>query len=192
MDTLPVASAVAARGGHDAIEAGPAGSRREALRALLGGVGGLVIAAAVPAIAEAALDEDWRLCSKCRGLVSNDRPCPAGGNHREVMSTLYALYYGSDPPPNHEAGWRWCYECSLLTYQGLGPCPATGGAHVPVSDPYFVEFNQPPESDEAGGWRYCPKCNMLFRPTRRRRGACPAGGRHKSYPGYKYNVYKAP
>jgi hypothetical protein len=179
-------------GGHGAEEASPAGTRREALRALLGGAAGLTLAGAVPAPAEAALDADWRLCSKCRGLVSNDRACPAGGNHREVMSTLYALYYGSNPPPSHEAGWRWCYECSLLTWQGRGPCPATGAAHVPVSDPYYVEYNQPPESNEAGGWRYCYQCEGLFRPKGRKRGVCPAGGRHKSTNSYKYNVYKAP
>ena len=190
MDTRPVASAVAASG----LGASLAGSRRQALRALLGGVGGLALTGAVPAIAEAALDADWRLCRKCRGIVggSASRPCPAGGEHRVVEAAVYALYYGSDPPPSHEAGWYWCYECGLLTYQGFGPCPATGDAHVPVSDPYHVEFNQPPEPDEVGGWRYCFKCETLFRPKGRKRGVCPIGGRHRGSADFKYNVYKAP
>jgi hypothetical protein len=190
MDTRPVAPPVSALG----IGAGPAGSRRQALRALLGGVGGLALVGAAPMIAEAALDADWRLCKKCRGIVggSPSRPCLAGGEHRLAMSTVYALFYGSDPPPNHEAGWRWCNDCGLLTYKGFGPCPATGDAHNPISDSYFVELNQPVDPGEAGGWRYCFKCETLFRPKGRNRGVCPAGGRHKGSPDYKYNVYKAP
>ena len=72
MDTEPVASAVAASGTGASL----AGSRREALRALLGSVGGLALAAAVPVIAEAAIEENWRLCTKCRGIVGSTARVP--------------------------------------------------------------------------------------------------------------------
>ena len=70
------------RGGrHGAIGASLAGSRRAALRVLLSGVAGLALTGAVPEIAEAALEANWRLCTKCRGIVGSaaGRPCPAGG-----------------------------------------------------------------------------------------------------------------
>ena len=167
------------------------GSRRATLRALLGGAGGIALAVRTAAIAEAAFEDGWQLCGKCRGLVnsSDDLPCPAGGVHTLATAANYALAYGGEPPPNHETGWRWCQECGLLAYQGGGPCPATDAGHTLSDDIYHVEFNQPPGVGEVSGWRYCPKCEALFRPKRRKRGVCPAGGRHKIFPGYTYNLY---
>ncbi len=167
------------------------GSRRAALRALLGGAGGIALVGGAPAIVEAAFEDGWQLCRKCRGLVrsTDDLPCPAGGVHTVSPAANYALAYGGDSPPNHETGWRWCQACGLLTYQGGGPCPATRADHIPSADIYHVEFNQLPGLGEVTGWRYCPKCQGLFGPKRRKRGVCPAGGRHKIYPNYKYNLY---
>ena len=186
-----------AQGGLDGVMGVmPTGSRRAALRALLGGAGGIALAVRTAAIAEAAFEDGWQLCLKCRGLVKSpdDLPCPAGGTHNLATAANYALAYGVDPPPNHETDWRWCQACGLLTWRAGGLCPATdpfgdSRAHTPSADIYHVEFNQPPGLGEVSGWRYCPKCEGLFRPKGRRRGVCPAGGRHKIFPSFTYNFY---
>jgi hypothetical protein len=176
---------------HVAAGAMPTDSRRAMLRTLLGVAGGLVLAGGTTASVKAAFEDGWQLCTRCRGLVrtDDDRPCPAGGVHALATTANYALAYAGEPPPNHETGWRWCQACGLLTYLGGGPCPATGTSHTPSDDVYHVEYNQPLDVGEVSGWRYCPKCEGLFRPKRRKRGVCPADGRHKSYPGYTYNLY---
>ena len=167
----------------------PLGTRRAALRALAAGaVGGvLAIGAATPRV-EAAQESGWRLCRKCRGLFrGSDRPCPAGGLHTPSGDKNYLLTYGGTPAAGEETNWRWCYRCGLLTYYGGGPCPATGNGHIPQTV-YHLEYNQPPEPNEETGWRYCPKCEGLFKPRGRRRGVCAAGGAHKPYPRYVYNL----
>ena len=185
---------------RDAAEAAiPTGSRRAMLRTLLGGAGGIALVIGAAATVEAGrppvLGSGWRRCTQCRGLVRgpDDLPCAAGGVHRLDMATTYALAFGfgEEPPPNHETGWRRCTACGLLTYLAGGPCPATGANHTPNNGEatYHIEYNQPPDSDEQTGWRYCDQCEALFRPKRRQRGACPAGGKHEVYPGYKYNLY---
>lgn len=181
-----------AQGGLDGVaRVMPIGSRRAALRTLLGGAGGIVLAAGALTNAEAAFEDGWQLCTRCRGLVraTGDLPCPAGGVHRLATTANYALAYGGESPPNHETGWRWCQACGLLAYEAGGRCPANAAGHTPSADIHHVEFNQPRGIGEVSGWRYCPKCQELFLPKGRKRGVCAAGGRHKIYPNYAYNLY---
>ena len=170
----------------------PLGTRRAALRALAAGAMGGVVASIVAAPrVEAEQRQGWRLCRKCRGLFWGDATsCPAGGLHSQGSDKNYVLTYGGTPAAGEETNWRWCQFCGLLTYFGRGPCPSLsgGGAHWSIPTDYHLEYNQPPEPNEERGWRYCPKCEGLFKPRRHRRGVCPAGGAHKPYPDYFYNL----
>ena len=170
------------------------GTRRAALRVLAGGAlgGAVAFGTAVPRL-DAASEFRWLCCRKCRGLFSGrPGPCPAGGVHASDGVKWYAPASGGPPAPGEETNWRECTSCGLLTYLGGGPCLATGNGHTPTQTVYHLEYNQPPEPNEERGWRYCPKCQGLFNGRRRKRGVCPAGGAHKPYPGYNYNLDVVP
>ena len=78
----------------------------------------------------------------------------------------------------------------MLTFgsTGGGPCAASPSGHSPRLTVYNLEYNRRPSAREDGGWRYCAKCRALFRPRRRNRGVCAAGGAHGVYAGYRYNL----
>ena len=171
---------------------GAPGSRRAALRALAGAAGGLVLAGGPAPRAAAEFVDGWRRCRKCRGLFEGtNRPCPAGGNH-EPGDREYALSSGGTPQPGQEPNWRRCNGCGLLFYgpNGGGTCAAYSTGHNSAIDPYSynLDYNQRPSAGQEGGWHYCPRCSVLFRPKRRNRGVCAAGGSHEVYPGYRYNI----
>jgi hypothetical protein len=80
------------------------------------------------------LFKNWFRCTKCRGLVADDRgetgPCPAGGLHA-ITNPAYALWSGATIPGMDDA-WDECAKCSgLFNWAGgnAGACPA-GGGHV--------------------------------------------------------------
>jgi hypothetical protein len=170
---------------------GVPGSRRAALRALAGAAGGFALAGGLAPRAAAEFEAGWRRCRKCRGLHLGTRPCPAGGNH-QPGDREYALRHGGTPEPGQETTWCWCLSCALLSYglDGGGACAASATGHSRIGGQYVyhLAYNQRPSSGQEGGWRYCPRCRVLFRPKRRIRGVCAAGGSHQVYPGYRYNI----
>jgi hypothetical protein len=172
------------------------GTRRAALRWLLGSGFASIAAARAAADVDAGSrlgDDGWRRCRKCRGVfwaAAGAGKCPKGGGHAAGASKNYEIEYGGDVQPGEEDGWRACAKCRGLFWSGSGSgvCPQKGGHDATASHPYILEVNQSPELHEEGGWRYCAKCHGLFLPTGKKRGTCPAGGAHKIYPNFDYNL----
>jgi hypothetical protein len=178
------------------------GTRRAALRVVAGGmVGGVVASLLGVAETRAFLQGTFHACSRCKILVErNISPgnggCAAGGDHQLIRKRTYGVYFGQAAGPNEETGWRMCAKCAALYWSAgattAGRCPLNGSeGFLHRENPGYsgvLEYNVAPEPSEQGGWRWCNKCSSLFRPNRKRRGACPAGDKHAVNPNYAYNL----
>jgi hypothetical protein len=138
-------------------------------------------------LAPGTLQEGWRLCRRCQGMVyaneSTPGRCPAGGDHQTGGGGLgFALQCG-DGDGSTQAGWRRCAKCRGLAFAGegvaaAGPCPAGGTHETGASGPYALSLGTTPGRGQQGGWRKCGKCQALALTNGRPTGACPGGGQH--------------
>jgi hypothetical protein len=184
-------------GGIALLRAG--GTRRAVVRALAGGVGGVVAAAfATASPADAEFLSSFRRCAKCRGLSygpPDGGACAAGGTHAPGKRR-YALRYGGVPKNGQETNWTLCGYCYLVNWLPLGPssyggpCAVNPNGHYAGANPtiYHIDYNKRPRKDQEPGWRYCIKCKVLGRPGSDGSGPCVAGGVHDLFTSYRYNL----
>lgn len=146
---------------------------------------------AIPALAQAGEQKNWRYCGKYHEMFFDGYPdkgaCPAGGGHAAI-GFMFSIEYNARrtqeiPGRHRQYDWRFCNKCDALFYDGYsdkGVCPR-GGGHVAqgymfglwdVSGPGFP--GAPRQSD----WRFCNKCHVLFFDGYPDKGRCPAGGGH--------------
>jgi hypothetical protein len=139
-----------------------------------------------PMPAPAAMQQNWRWCSRCSGLFwpgPSAGMCPAGGTHGPNTSSNYRLVMDV-PSYQGQHDWRFCNKCSGFFWAGgqqsAGRCPAGGTHSRGTSSDYAVIMNDPSFSGQHG-WRFCGNCSGLFwlwDAGATNGGSCPAGGVH--------------
>jgi len=83
-----------------------------------------------------------------------------------------------------QAGWRFCFRCHSLYFDGFSPqkgaCPA-GGGHAAAGFVFYLPHDHAGPLGGQADWRFCHKCFAMFwafDPSNQ--GLCPAGGRHEA------------
>jgi hypothetical protein len=112
-----------------------------------------------------ALQEDWRWCGVCEGLVYNgfgDGICFDESPHQLGNSGRYGVGDGEPPPQGVEENWLWCSRCQGLFFAGSDGRCFDGEAHDPSgSRPYWVHRDDVPEGAQPDWWR-CNRCSRLI------------------------------
>lgn len=146
--------------------------------------GGLFCAAplllgALPTVAFAETQGEWRWCTQCSGLFFNGFPrkgwCPASktvqnGGHGHVAQaaggTNLFLEYGDLPETKEsQINWRFCEKCFQLFFDGFptkGMCPVDFQYHRAQGYNYRMLHDVPASDSDQEGWRFCEKCMVMF------------------------------
>lgn len=134
----------------------------------------------------------WAACPKCQGLFFGPfkGKCPAGGEHSQTHSFLYALSFDVAATDHLQTGWASCPKCQGMHFAGFpfkGICPAGGPHEQTKSFAYALKHGMPAAPFTQNGWRACPKCQGLFYGPFR--GKCPADGReHSAQNSFDYSL----
>jgi hypothetical protein len=133
---------------------------------------------------------DWAACPKCQGLFYGPFKgrCPAGGEHEQTHSFLYAITFDALPTDHMQTGWASCPKCQGMHFAGLpfkGVCPADKQQHTQTNTfAYALTHDVLPTQHVQAEWRACPKCQgLFFGPFG---GRCPAGGEHSAAGSFNY------
>jgi hypothetical protein len=149
---------------------------------------GTVGQALVGTPAQAAVQDFWAYCRKCKGLyyrgAGNGICTASSGGHDPSLSTNYRAVFGLTFP-EYQQGWMHCRKCQGMAYGNTDPwglCPG-GGRHDHLgSYPYGMRkgFVVTPDPGEAWqyGWNHCKRCQGLHYGPEQPRSWCPAGGQH--------------
>ncbi|MFD3535556.1 hypothetical protein [Streptomyces sp. NPDC058664] len=107
----------------------------------------------IPAIVSQTYQSNWRNCPKCQCLMFNGHDnykgaCPAGGEHGKADYDFHLMHWW-DTTDYRQDGWRACWKCLSLFYEGVehspkGVCPK-GGEHeghgdLPTTFDFALEF----------------------------------------------------
>jgi hypothetical protein len=112
-----------------------------------------------------ALQEDWRWCGICEGLVYKgfgDGVCFDGNPHQLGNSGAYGVGFDEPPPQGVQENWLWCARCQGLFFAGADERCFNDEPHDPNgSRPYWVRLDDVPPGAQ-DNWRWCNRCGRLI------------------------------
>jgi hypothetical protein len=111
-----------------------------------------------------ALQEDWRWCGVCEGIVYaafGNGVCFDENPHQLGNSGYYGVGFDAAPPAA-QGNWLWCARCQGLYFDDdKGRC-FDGEPHDPNgSRAYWVHLDSVPQGAQED-WRLCNRCSRLI------------------------------
>lgn len=160
-------------------------SRRDFLGGLACGSAAALLLGPLASQAGAAVQEEWRYCSKCHVMFFNGYRakgrCGAGGAHR-AQGYNFVLPHGIGESAQAQAAWRYCVRCQAMFFDGYphkGACPA-GGGHAAEGFMFVLPHDVREGGLNQGRWRFCQQCHAMFFDGYADKGHCAAGGGHQA------------